>query len=87
MHYKNLQKFCYIAVNVDSKHVHVCGLDGDYEQKPFGELLTLIPIAENITRLHAFCKKCKDGTLASFTKRLNDSKKTIVLWSTCIFYR
>jgi len=28
-------------------------------------------MCDSITRLHAFCKLCKDGTKAHFTKRTN----------------
>ncbi len=54
----------------DDKHVIVAGLDGDFKQEIFGEILHLIPLADTITKLHALCKQCGDGTLASFSKRI-----------------
>lgn len=52
------------------KHVIVAGLTGDYQRNNFGLIHKLIPIAETITHLRAYCGLCNDGTLASFTKRL-----------------
>jgi thymidine kinase len=51
------------------KHVIVGGLDGDFKQLPFGEIPFLIPLADDIVKLHAMCMTCKDGTRAPFTKR------------------
>jgi len=49
-------------------HVVVAGLDGDSDRKPFGDLLRLLPMAEEVERLTAFCSVCKDGTTACFSK-------------------
>jgi thymidine kinase len=50
-------------------HVIVCGLDGDAERRPFGDILRLVPHAENVMRLSAYCAVCRDGTHAHFTRR------------------
>lgn len=55
-------------------HVIVAGLSGDSDRKPFGELLKLIPIAEDICHLHAYCAVCTDGTTASFSKYIGERK-------------
>lgn len=54
------------------KQIYVYGLDGDYKQEPFGNMLELIPMADEYTKLYAICK-C--GKLASFSKRLTDTKE------------
>jgi len=56
--------------NDDNKTVIVCGLDGDYQLNPFEQIMRLIPHAEYVKKLNALCKKCGDGTLASFSKRI-----------------
>jgi thymidine kinase len=63
----------------DEKHIHVfvCGLDGDFKREVFGSLLNLIPIADEVHKLHAYCFKCKDGTLAPFSARLSEEKDQI----------
>jgi thymidine kinase len=52
------------------KNLLVVGLDGDAQQKRFGEILHCIPWATNVTKLNALCCKCKDGTLAPYTRRI-----------------
>jgi thymidine kinase len=56
-------------------HVVISGLDGDSERRPFGDLLRLIPHAEEVERLSAFCTICKDGTVANFSKYFGASQK------------
>lgn len=50
------------------KQVYVYGLDGDFQQKPFGDILALIPFADSYTKLYATCL-C--GKNAPFSKRLS----------------
>jgi len=49
------------------KTVIAAGLDGDYERKPFGDVLRLIPHADEVTKLKALCAFCKDGTPGIFS--------------------
>ena len=44
----------------------VAGLDGDFKQQEFGNILKLIPLCDNITKLHACCATCSDGNTSSF---------------------
>ena len=72
--FNNLVEFCQQALN-DGKSLIIGGLDGDYRQQPFGEILDLIPLADRVTRLSAFCQVCHDGTPAYFTQRtINNSQ-------------
>ena len=65
-----------------NKKVYVCGLDGDYRRQKFGTILDLIPYADTVEKVHAFCSVCKDGyTLANFTHRLSGEKDQIVIGS------
>ena len=66
--FSNLRFFVEQAMK-DNKHVLLAGLDGDFRQHVFGELLTLIPLADDVTKLKALCMECLDGTLGPFTKR------------------
>ena len=63
--------------------VIVAGLDMDYLGKPFGPMPKLMSIAEYITKVHAICVRC--GTLASYTHRLVEDDKLIVLGETDIY--
>ena len=57
------------------KTILLAGLDGDYKQRKFGELLDCIPLADEVTKLTAMCMDCLDGTQGPFTKRIVESKK------------
>ena len=45
-----------------------------FEKNPFGDILKLIPHSEKVTKLNALCQICRDGTSASFTKRITNEK-------------
>jgi thymidine kinase len=49
-------------------HIVISGLDGTSERKPFGDILRLIPHAEDVKRLSAFCAVCCDGTVAVYSQ-------------------
>jgi len=58
-------------------HVVVSGLDGDSERRTFGDMLRLIPHAEEVVRLNAYCSKCRNGTIAHFSCRLKASEEQV----------
>ena len=77
--FNDLIEFVKKAVDTDCKNVIVIGLSGDFKRQKFGDILDLIPIADNVEKLSAYCKLCSDGTLAHFTqKKKNDEKQTVV---------
>ena len=41
------------------KRIIVAGLDGNYEAKPFGEMMRLVPYASTVRKLLAICMICK----------------------------
>lgn len=62
-----------------NKKIYVCGLDGDFERKKFGQILDLIPFCDKVNKLHSICSLCRDGTMAIFSMRLtNEKEQTIV---------
>lgn len=62
-----------------NKKIYVCGLDGDFERKKFGQILDLIPICDNVRKLTSLCSLCKDGTRAIFSMRLSkETEQTVV---------
>ena len=61
------------------KKVYICGLDGDFERKKFGEILDLIPLCDKVTKLTSLCSLCKNGTPGIFSMRLtNETDQTVV---------
>jgi thymidine kinase len=61
----------------NGKRVIVAGLDMDFEGKPFGSMPNLLAVAEFVTKVHAIC--ARSGELASFSYRLSDSDKQVML--------
>jgi len=62
-----------------NKKVYVCGLDGDFERKKFGQILYLIPLCDKVTKLTSLCGMCKNGTLGIFSKRIScEQMQTVV---------
>jgi len=72
--YKGLYDFVSTAVERDGKHVVCVGLDGDANRKPFGELLRLIPLCDNVEKIKSLCAECRDGTPALFTHRITQAQ-------------
>ena len=50
--------------------VYVCGLDGDFQRKKFGQILDLIPLCDKVTKLTSLCSICKNGKSGIFSMRL-----------------
>jgi thymidine kinase len=73
------------CVGIDNKIVIVSGLDGDFQMKPFEQIVRLIPCAETVTKLNALCKICGDGTPASFSKRIVCSQERELVGSDGVY--
>jgi len=68
-------------VDKHNKRIYICGLDGDFERKPIGNLLNLIPYCDNVCKMHSLCSICKDGTAGIFTFRLSNETEQVVIGS------
>lgn len=63
----------------DDKIIIIAGLDGDSNRKPFGQILSCIPLCDTIVKLKAMDMISKDGTPAIFTKRIDNSSEQIYI--------
>uniref|UniRef100_A0A6C0DRP7 thymidine kinase n=1 Tax=viral metagenome TaxID=1070528 RepID=A0A6C0DRP7_9ZZZZ len=77
--FADIVEFALAAVEEAGKDLVVVGLDGDAHRRPFGRLLELIPLADEVQRLYAFCKLCGDGTPARFTSATTSAMATATL--------
>ena len=68
-------------VDNENKRIYICGLDGDFERNPIGNLLNLIPYCDNVYKIHSLCSSCKDGTRGIFTFRLSNETEQVVIGS------
>jgi thymidine kinase len=74
--FEGLVQFVQHVVEHLYKAVYVIGLSGDYQRRPFGEVLSVIPIASKVTLLTAICS-C--GRPAYFTRRLNPNTGQVII--------
>lgn len=79
--------FEYVTKFADEHHkiIVAAGLDGNYKREPFGDVIRLIPHAEKVIKLNAYCKECRDGTPAHFTRRLTKNAVEIEVGSDDIY--
>ena len=77
--FDDLYEFVDYAVNEKKKRVYVCGLDGDSDRRPFGQMLDIIPLSDTVVKLHSFCKICNNGTPGIFSKRIDKRSKDQIL--------
>jgi len=76
--FPDLEDFVRLLLNYGKK-VYICGLDGDFERKKFGQILDLIPLCDKVTKLTSLCSLCKNGTLGIFSMRLtHETDQTVV---------
>ena len=68
-------------------HIVVAGLDGTSDRTPFGDMLRLIPHAEEVERLSAFCSVCRDGTVANYSKCITEKNGSEVAIGGAEMYR
>lgn len=76
--FPDITVFCEEMAN-EGKIVIIAALDGDFERKRFGDILSLIPKSEHVVKLHAVCKGCKKD--AAFSHRLTSEKQQQVIGS------
>lgn len=77
--FNNLYDFTLESCEKDNKIIILAGLDGDSNREEFGDIIKLIPKCDSVVKLHALCSICKDGTLASFTKRLVENNDQVLI--------
>lgn len=75
--FPDLYDFVLLALEKDGKDIVVVGLDGDSSRQPFGDILRLIPLADEVQKLTSLCKRCGDGTPALFSCCLHTSRESL----------
>ena len=63
-----------------SKKVFISGLDADYERRPFGTWMELLPIADHVEKLSSVCTSCRRKP-AIFSSRITSEQAQIVIGS------
>jgi len=75
--------YSWVSSIIDSskKRIYICGLDGDFKRKKFGQILDLIPLCDKITKLTALCSLCKNGTPAIHSYRSTHETGQMIIGS------
>jgi thymidine kinase len=60
----------------------VAGLDGDYKREPIGQVLDIIPLCDEVTKLSAMDMMDKDGSPAVFSKRIVSDEDQVLIGAT-----
>jgi len=67
--FKDIVPWVKLAVDKYNKKVYICGLDGDFQRRQFGDWLgQLIPFCDKVIKLSSICADCKNKP-AIFTHR------------------
>ena len=72
---------CVCSMLKKKKKVYISGLDGDFERKKFGQVLDLIPLCDQVTKLKSLCSLCKNGAPGIFSKRITSEKEQSIVGS------
>jgi thymidine kinase len=77
--YGDIIEWIKVAVSPPyNKIIYICGLDGDFMRKPFGNWLDIIPLCDKISKLYSICECCRKNN-AIFTQRLSSETERIVI--------
>jgi thymidine kinase len=71
--FPNLVPAVRLLVEKHKKKVFVAGLNGDFRRKRFGDISDLLCLADDMEYARAMCSGCKNGELASFSLRVDES--------------
>ena len=68
-----------ISMLESNKKVYLYGLDGDFNRNKFGQMLDLIPLCDNVIKLHARCNNCELDAI--FSHRITCESSQVVIGS------
>lgn len=77
--FADIEEYVHIFVERLCKRVYICGLDGDFERKPIGKLLQLIPFCDEVIKLKSLCSICRNGTPGIFSFRITNEIEQFVI--------
>jgi len=72
---------CVLDMLKENKKVYIAGLDGDFQRKRFGQILDLIPMCDEVTKLVSLCSICKNGSPGIFSLRLSKEEQQTLIGS------
>lgn len=79
--FPDLREFI-LATENHNKVIIVAGLDGDYQRNPIGQVLSIIPLCDEVTKLTAMDMIDRDGSPAIFSKRIVSDEHQVLIGAT-----
>jgi len=76
--FPDIVEWVRMVVSIYKKKVYICGLNGDFERKPFGNWMELISFCDSVTKLDSNCRVCKINK-AIFSHRISNKKEQIMI--------
>ncbi len=67
----------FVLTYENDKNIYIFGLDGDFNRKPFGQILNVIPLADYVVKFNGICKFCSKNSL--FSKRIVPNQEQYLL--------
>jgi thymidine kinase len=61
----------------EEKDLYLFGLDGDFQRRPMGHILDVIPLCDTVEKLKGKCSRCNAASL--FSKRITQDTQQILL--------
>jgi len=77
----NLYKNVKHMLDVDKKNIYIAALNGDSNRNLFGEIYMLLPLCHDIEWLTSLCIRCKNGTHAIYSKKMDNNTEQILIAS------
>lgn len=77
--FPDIVEWVKMAVNIYNKRVYICGLNGDFTRRPFGNWMDLISFCDSVTKLNSNCGTCKTNNSAIFSHRISNKKEQIII--------
>ncbi len=81
--FNDLYESVIIWITELGKNVMIASLDGDVYRRKFGQILDLIPYADKVKKLTAYCDICRENCgiikIAPFTGRICDSNEAKII--------
>jgi len=75
--FPDLYDFCVRMVEVEGKAVIAAGLHGDFRRSQFGDLVSLVLVADDVQLLTARCAFCASPALFTLRVVANDAQQLV----------
>lgn len=76
--FNDIVEWVTTALNVYKKRLYICGLDGDFNRKLFGNWLNLVPLCDKITKNVSCCEYCENYSGIFTHRKIKDDRQFLI---------